>query len=134
MHAPFPRPRPILINDGGHAVTQFQARVDEHFVRQHVLALRLRRLLTPHDFQTIRLPDYRRLLDEVRRELARESAAHTDEHPNVVALKERADRLEAVVAEERASAGASYLVAAERRELGILEGIVHRIRLGMPRE
>ena len=61
------------------------------------------------------------LLDELRRSLARESAVHTDEHPNVVALSSRVRRLESIVAKERETGGASYLMAAERRGLELLQ-------------
>jgi succinoglycan biosynthesis transport protein ExoP len=44
------------------------------------------------------------LLDELRRQLARETAANTDEHPNVVSLRRRVARLEEVVDAERSEA------------------------------
>jgi len=42
------------------------------------------------------------LLDELRRQLARESAVNTDEHPNVQALRRRIARVEEAVAQDRA--------------------------------
>ena len=68
------------------------------------------------------------LLAELRRELARESAVHTDEHPNVIALRDRIARLErneggpgALPAAQRA------LVAAERRDIEHLRGLAIQI-------
>lgn len=61
------------------------------------------------------------LRDELRRQLARESAVHTDEHPNVVALRERLERLESTVEAEIAASGASARIQAERRELSFLK-------------
>ena len=61
------------------------------------------------------------LLEELRRELAREIAVHTDEHPNVLALRERVARLEEMVEADRAAMGSSALIAAERRDLALLK-------------
>lgn len=61
------------------------------------------------------------LLDELRRELARQIAAHTDEHPNVVALRERVARQSEVVEAERAELGGSAIIAAERRDLALMQ-------------
>jgi uncharacterized protein involved in exopolysaccharide biosynthesis len=61
------------------------------------------------------------LLDELRRNLARESAVNTEEHPNVIALREQVAQLQKVVARERTQSPASRLLASERRELEILK-------------
>lgn len=45
------------------------------------------------------------LLEELRRSLAREVAAHTDEHPNVLALRRQIEGIEALVKEERIQRG-----------------------------
>lgn len=65
------------------------------------------------------------LLDEVRRQLARESAVNTDQHPNVIALRERVARLEKIVdasaARRREDKESDPAVAAERREIQLLQ-------------
>ena len=61
------------------------------------------------------------LLEELERQLAQESAAQTDEHPNVIALKERVARQSEVVEKEHAAMGGSVVVAAERRDLELLK-------------
>jgi len=67
------------------------------------------------------MTDNESLLRDLRRKLANEIAANTDEHPNVIALRARVADLEKVVREERRSgAGASPAVAAGRRELGLM--------------
>ena len=66
------------------------------------------------------------LLRELRRKLANEVAANTDEHPNVIALRARVADLDKIVREERRTGiGASPAIAAEHRELGLM-----RERLG----
>jgi uncharacterized protein involved in exopolysaccharide biosynthesis len=70
--------------------------------------------------------EHEMLLDEFRKQLARESAAHTDEHPNVAALRRRIERQERIIADERAeNRRASGLVvrpiAAESQELELLK-------------
>ena len=62
------------------------------------------------------------LLEETRRELARELAVNTEEHPNVIAVQDRVQRLEELVARERRSGRAlsgnvRVLIDAERREI-----------------
>lgn len=59
------------------------------------------------------------LLDELRRELARESAAHTEEHPNVKALRARVARLEAMLVNEPKSLPPDVrrLIESEEREI-----------------
>lgn len=61
------------------------------------------------------------LLDSLRQQLATESAVNTDEHPNVIALRQRIERLSEVVAAERSTGQANQLVAAERREVALLK-------------
>jgi len=66
------------------------------------------------------------LLDELRRQLARESAANTEEHPNVIALRRRIEFQEKAVAEEATTeksptSEVSRLIADERREVGLLK-------------
>jgi uncharacterized protein involved in exopolysaccharide biosynthesis len=61
------------------------------------------------------------LLRELRRKLASEVAANTDEHPNVIALRKRVTDLEALVARERADGlSTSPALAAGRRELELM--------------
>ena len=61
------------------------------------------------------------LLRDLRRKLANEVAANTDEHPNVIALRARVADLDKIVREERRTgAGESPAVAAQRRELGLM--------------
>jgi uncharacterized protein involved in exopolysaccharide biosynthesis len=66
------------------------------------------------------------LLGETRRELARELAVNTEEHPNVIAVQDRVKRLEELVARERRQGGLSgnarVLVDTERREIENLRG------------
>jgi uncharacterized protein involved in exopolysaccharide biosynthesis len=66
------------------------------------------------------------LLDELRRQLARELPAHTEEHPNIIALRRRIEWQEKVIAEEAiAKSGptseVSRFVADERRQLEVLK-------------
>jgi uncharacterized protein involved in exopolysaccharide biosynthesis len=61
------------------------------------------------------------LLRELRRKLASEVAANTDEHPNVIALRRRVADQEALVKEERAGGRrTSPAVAAGRTELALM--------------
>jgi uncharacterized protein involved in exopolysaccharide biosynthesis len=60
------------------------------------------------------------LLDELRRQLASATASYTDEHPNVVSLRDRLSRLEGKVAKERSARGTSARILAEQRELAVL--------------
>lgn len=53
------------------------------------------------------------LLNELRRQLAREIAIHTDEHPNVIALRERIARL----GEAKITAVSEHVLDDERREI-----------------
>jgi uncharacterized protein involved in exopolysaccharide biosynthesis len=64
----------------------------------------------------------RTLLAELRTRLATEHSAHTDEHPNVIALKERITELELELAGEAggASAASSAAVLVAQRELASL--------------
>ncbi len=66
------------------------------------------------------------LLNEMRRQLAHQTSVHTDEHPNVVALRRRVAAQEALVDAERNSEGRGNadlerMLAAERSELGRLK-------------
>jgi uncharacterized protein involved in exopolysaccharide biosynthesis len=60
-----------------------------------------------------RLSENEALLKELRRRLAGEVAANTDDHPNVIALRRRVKDLEASVAEERAGSPAFSATRAE---------------------
>ncbi len=65
------------------------------------------------------------LLGELRRQLARETAAHTDEHPNVIALRSRISRLETMVGPGGGlSPETRRLIDAERRDITRLEALV----------
>ena len=57
------------------------------------------------------------VLTDLRRQLAREIAIHTDEHPNVIALRERLKRLAESDRNSPLPAAASHMVADERREI-----------------
>ena len=62
------------------------------------------------------------LLGELRRELARESAVHTEVHPNVIALRERIARLEQSLSGDMSlSAGQQAVVNSERRAIAMLQ-------------
>jgi uncharacterized protein involved in exopolysaccharide biosynthesis len=66
------------------------------------------------------------LLEELRRQLARETAVHTDDHPNVAALKRQVEQLKLVVAEESAekrgpTTEIGRLIASTRREIALLK-------------
>lgn len=66
------------------------------------------------------------LLDEVRRQLARETAVYTEEHPNVAALRRQVHELERVVAAETAerqgpTTEVGRTIAATRREIALLK-------------
>jgi uncharacterized protein involved in exopolysaccharide biosynthesis len=62
------------------------------------------------------------LLGELRRELARQTAAHTDEHPNVIALRERIARLqESVASGSNKSVGSARIIDTERRDISRLQ-------------
>ena len=64
------------------------------------------------------------LLGELRRQLARETAAHTDEHPNVIALRDRIARLEEVVGGAPGQAvGSARVIDSERRDIERLQGL-----------
>src|SRR5262249_30104625 len=56
------------------------------------------------------------LLVDLRRQLAREIAIHTDEHPNVIALRERIDRLEESNRNNPLPPSTSRMIEDERRE------------------
>jgi polysaccharide biosynthesis transport protein len=60
------------------------------------------------------------LIADLRRQLAREIAIHTDEHPNVVALRERLARLAESNRTNPLPAGTSRMVDEERREISRL--------------
>ncbi len=60
------------------------------------------------------------ILSDLRRQLAREIAIHTDEHPNVIALRERLARLAESNRNSPLPASASHLLADERREIARL--------------
>lgn len=66
------------------------------------------------------------LLQELRRDLAREVAVHTEEHPNVAALRRRVARLDEVVRAERAAdtgptPQVERVLATERFDLGRMQ-------------
>lgn len=65
------------------------------------------------------------LLDELRRQLAAATAAYTDEHPNVIALRERVARMQEVVRREGSGLGADpdvrMRIASERRNVEQLQ-------------
>jgi len=67
------------------------------------------------------------LLDELRRQLAIQTAIHTDEHPNVIALRDRVQRMEKMLQAERSDpagpgAATQAAIGADRRELEVLRG------------
>jgi succinoglycan biosynthesis transport protein ExoP len=62
------------------------------------------------------------LLDELRRQLVLQTTAHTDEHPNVVALRRRVAKQEELVAAERSAQDGNVsvverMISDEKREL-----------------
>jgi len=61
------------------------------------------------------------LLESLRAQLATESAVNTDEHPNVVALRDRIARLDEIVTQERTQGRAPHIIQAARREVHLLE-------------
>ncbi len=70
--------------------------------------------------------DNEMLLDELRRQLAREVAIHTDDHPNVAALRRQVEQLKLIVAEEGAQKNGpttevGRMIASARREIKLLE-------------
>lgn len=72
-------------------------------------------------------PTPRTLLGDLRARLEEQLVILTDEHPNVIALRRRIERLEADVAEEEAAPAAgpteiSLRILAERRQLDSLRG------------
>jgi uncharacterized protein involved in exopolysaccharide biosynthesis len=72
------------------------------------------------------------LLDELRRQLARESAINTEEHPNVIAIRHRIARQEELVRRERTvgrepSANVKRLIDAERAQLETLRTQIAQI-------
>jgi uncharacterized protein involved in exopolysaccharide biosynthesis len=72
------------------------------------------------------------LLDEVRRELARESAINTEEHPNVIATRDRVEHLEELVRQEQRrgrepSANVRRLIDTERSQLDALRSQIAQI-------
>jgi len=60
------------------------------------------------------------LIDDLRRQLAREIAIHTDLHPNVIALRERLKRLEESNQKSPLPPSTARMVEDERREIGRL--------------
>jgi polysaccharide biosynthesis transport protein len=60
------------------------------------------------------------LVADLRRQLAREIAIHTDEHPNVIALRDRLARLEEANQKSPLSPATSHMVEDERREIARL--------------
>jgi uncharacterized protein involved in exopolysaccharide biosynthesis len=70
--------------------------------------------------------DNEMLLDELRRQLAREVAIHTDDHPNVAALRRQVEQIKLIVAEEGArkhgpTTEVGRLIASTRREIDLLK-------------
>lgn len=62
--------------------------------------------------------DNERLLEDLRRQLVIQLAAHTEEHPNVIALRRQVKSVEEIVTQEReAGPGGSPVLAAKKREL-----------------
>jgi len=68
------------------------------------------------------------LLDTLRSQLAAQIAANTDAHPNVIALRERIERLDTLVQEDRKAGEAPLRIEAERRELALLKRQVAETR------
>jgi uncharacterized protein involved in exopolysaccharide biosynthesis len=82
--------------------------------------------------QTLITTPSQELLDELRRQLASEVAANTEEHPNVVALRHRIANQEETVAAEREQATGDdselgHLLSAERANTRLLRARVERI-------
>jgi uncharacterized protein involved in exopolysaccharide biosynthesis len=76
------------------------------------------------------------LLEETRREMARELAVNTEEHPNVIAVQDRVQRLEELVARERRQGRAptgsvKALIDNERREIENLRTQIAQIDTDM---
>ena len=69
------------------------------------------------------------LLEELQRQLARELAAHTDEHPNVIALRDRITRLNEVIAGggDRQDSQIGIVLASERREIARLQSTLAKV-------
>jgi uncharacterized protein involved in exopolysaccharide biosynthesis len=82
--------------------------------------------LTSHGGDSV-LSENEILLGELRRGLARETAAHTEEHPNVIALRERIKRLESEVGSGGGqSIGSRRIIESERRDIARLQGLIFR--------
>ncbi len=60
------------------------------------------------------------MISDLRRQLARETAIHTDSHPNVIALRERLARLEEANRNAPLSDSTSRMIKDERREVARL--------------
>jgi len=67
------------------------------------------------------------LIADLRRQLAGEIAIHTDEHPNVIALRDRLTRLEEANSKNPLPASTSRMVDDERREIARLREQRERI-------
>jgi uncharacterized protein involved in exopolysaccharide biosynthesis len=72
------------------------------------------------------------LLEEMRRELARQLAVNTEEHPNVIAIRGRVERLEELVNKERTSGRAlspnvRRLIDTEKNEINNIRAQVAQI-------
>jgi len=70
--------------------------------------------------------DNEMLLDELRRQLARETAIHTDDHPNVAALRRQVEQIKLIVAEEDAqkhgpATEVGRLISSTQREIALLK-------------
>jgi uncharacterized protein involved in exopolysaccharide biosynthesis len=57
------------------------------------------------------------LLGELRRQLAQQTAVNTDDHPNVIAIRDRIQRLEASDAKTGVQSGTATMIAAEQRDI-----------------
>jgi polysaccharide biosynthesis transport protein len=67
------------------------------------------------------------MVTELQRELARQSAVHTDEHPNVIALKDRIARMRQTGLSAAQQGPAGRMVDLERRDIERMYGEIARI-------
>lgn len=74
------------------------------------------------------------VLAELRRELARQTSVNTEEHPNVIALRERIARLEEIPQHSpQENAARQAMIDSERREISQLRGEIARVDEEMAR-
>ena len=67
------------------------------------------------------------MITELQRELARQSAVHTDEHPNVIALRDRISRMQETAQSAAQRGPAGRMMELERRDIERMHGEVARI-------